>query len=107
MADQGFDLRQERLEPLEQSTPARVADPQPKDDRSGTSLPESMGKVLVLGDKNGSVFQGISPDRGIVDIPQADIGDMFGHVAMGDVASAGGNWASTRKCMGYLVTRTG
>ena len=41
-----------------------------------------MGKVLVLGDKNGTVFEGISPDRGIVGIPQADIGEVFGHVAM-------------------------
>jgi hypothetical protein len=42
-----------------------------------------MGKVLVLGDQNGTVFEGISPDGGIVGIPQVDSGDMFGLVAMG------------------------
>jgi hypothetical protein len=83
LAEQGFDLGQERLEPLQQGAPTRVANPQPQDDRSGASLPEAMGKVFVLGDKDGLILEGTSPDRGIVGISQANIDDVFGQMATG------------------------
>ena len=76
------DLREQRLEPLDQRFAAGVAEAQPDDAGSLEALAEPMRKILVLGDDDGLVEKGIGPNRRVLGIAQAEIGDVFGLVAV-------------------------
>lgn len=91
LLDQGFNLRQQRLEPLEQGTATGVADAKPENGWSGTAL-QPVRKVLVLGDEDGLVFHGIAPDRGIVGVPQTNVGDVLGLMAPCGQQPGEGGW---------------
>jgi hypothetical protein len=83
LGDEGFDLREQRLEPFKQGAAAGVAYPESNDDRTGFGLAQALREILVLGDDDGLLRQSVSPDGRIVGIPKPDIGDVFGGVAMG------------------------
>jgi hypothetical protein len=72
------DLREQRLEPLQQGTAAGIADPQPNDDRAGFGLAHALWKILVFGDNDGLMSDGVSPDGRIPGMPEADICDLRG-----------------------------
>jgi hypothetical protein len=82
LGDEGFDLREQRLEPLQQGTAAGIADSQPNNDRAGFGLVQALWKILVFGDDDRLVSDGVSPDWRIPGMPETDIGDVFGSMAM-------------------------
>lgn len=84
MGNEGFNLREERLEPFKQSATAGIADTEPNDDRTGLALAHAVGKILVFGDDDGLVREGMIPDGRIIGMPQTDIGNVLGGVAMAD-----------------------
>lgn len=56
------DLRKQRLEPLEQGLAAGVADAQPDDNRSLEALAEAVRELLVFGDDDGLMLEGVAPE---------------------------------------------
>jgi len=82
LGDEGFNLGEERLEPCKQGATTGVADAQPNDDRIGRALAHAVWGILVLGKDDGLMCEGIIPDGGIIGMPQTNIGNMLGGVAM-------------------------
>ena len=89
-------MRHQRLESLQESAAAGVADSQPDDRRCLFGvLVEPVREVLVLGDDDGAMLQGIFPDRTIIGISHANVGNVLGLVPVSGKArqraKAGGN----------------
>ena len=71
MGNESFDLREQGLEPFKQGATAGVTDAQPKDDRTSLALAHTVWKILIFGNDDGLMRDGVSPDLGIVCIPKA------------------------------------
>ena len=75
---EGFDPRQQRLEPIQQGLAARIAHSQPNDDGSAVAaLALTILEILVLGDNDRANLLRMVPDFRIGRRLQPQIGHMF------------------------------
>lgn len=75
--DQRDDLRNERLEPLQEGATAGIVDPQPDDDGRHPTLRVAVDEVLGFRHDDRLVLHGVVPDRRIIGIAQAVVGHVL------------------------------